>query len=79
VTLRHRAAERGLEQGMSLGPRSIPALEAAPAMSNMAVEKPGIFEIDQPEPVAVIQEIGGQEIIVAEDDRQRRLRRFKPV
>jgi hypothetical protein len=48
-------------------------------MSNMAVEKPGILEIDQPEPVAVIKEIGGQQIIVAEDDRHRHCARFKLI
>jgi hypothetical protein len=58
---------------------SNPELEAVPAMSNMAVEKPAYSKVDQPEPVAVIEEIGRQEIIVAEDDRQWHLCRFQPV
>ena len=30
----------------------------------------GIVPVDQPEPLAVVDEIGGQQIVVAEDDRQ---------
>ena len=41
--------------------------------------KAGIFEIDQPQPLPVIEDVARQEVVVAEDDGQRHLRRLQFV
>ena len=37
----------------------------------------GIFVVDQPQAAAVVDEVGGQQVMVADDDGQIRLRRFE--
>jgi hypothetical protein len=75
VTAASGGAERHLEQGIRLV-FAQSGVGCSPAMSNMAV-KTGILEVDQPEPVAIIKEIGGQQIVVPEYDRQGALGRLK--
>ena len=39
----------------------------------------GILPVDEPEPVAVVDEVGGQKVVVPEDDLDRPGRRLQPL
>ena len=73
-----RRAEIGGEQFVGFVGRHAGVGGDAGEVEHRRVEA-GIFEVDQPQPLAVVEEVGRQQIVVAEDDRQRLLRLLQLV
>ena len=74
--LARRTAEIGFEQQPRLLRAEIVVRAQIGEVEHRGAEA-GIFVVDQPEPRAVVDEVGGEQVVVAGDDRQRHLRRLE--
>ena len=71
-------AEIGAEQRLGLSLTHLGVGGSACEVEHGSAEA-RVFEVDEPQALAVIEEIGGQQVMVAKDDGKRQLRRLESI